>query len=776
MAYPVFLNLNLNLNLSLKGTLMQPRLGIRAKLLLSILFILLISYSTLLYSTMKTLSASVRSEIDKSLEANLKFARSQYFDRSDIVKYALLQGTASPSLHRALRERNYAQLARRLERWHSVLPFTELMVLIDPEKRVLTRLDSAQRDDRLALPAVVDQALSSGKVVVSTERLSPQLLCSLGSSDFCEGQGKESLVIVVAVPVLGETGEILGCVVTGDILNRQPNLPAPMKQVFGTDVEVSITQGSERIASSLPRSLAGAANLDSRVLELLQRGEGYRGEAEIGDRVYETAFEPLLNSKGEFVGSLSVAVSKESFKRIRRESLQNILTSAFLGLLGSLVMAYMASRTLTRPLRQLTAGVRRIAEGDLEQRIEEGTQDEVGVLASCFNSMADALKERDRIINAKTGDLQDLNEQLEKKVVERTGALSTEMRRLEAVLTSMVEGVVVTDRSNRVVLFNPAAQRLFELVPYQVVGQSIEQVCAMGGFGALVPRIRELGSEQGSSGCREDLEVKGKRLTSYLCTLAGEGGEYVGLVLSVRDVTVEQEVDRMKTEFISTVSHELKTPLTSMKGSLQLLLTRGKWLTDTERQLLTVCFRNTQRLIRLISEILDISGIESGGMVFNFRPVSIGEVSVYAIEEIKSFAMGRDISIVNTIGEHLPLVYGDSDRLIQVITNLLSNAVKFSPEGRVVTVSAEQEGNYLTVSVADRGTPIKPSERDKLFKKFQQIENLERGRTHGTGLGLAICKEIVERHHGRIFYTAAKEQGNTFSFTVPIIGEEDGKG
>lgn len=754
---------------------MQPRFGIRTKLLLSILAILLISYSILLYSTMKTLSASVRSEIDKSLEANLKFARSQYFDRSDIVKYALLQSASSPGLHQRMRQQDGAWLADRLERWHSVLPFVEMMVVLDADKRVLARLNSTERGDRLELPNLVDQALSSGKTVVSTEILSPQLLCRSGASGYCGGKGKDSLVVTIAVPVVSESGEILGCIVSGDILNQQPALSSQMKQVFGNDVEVSITQGAERIASSLPRNISGAAVLDQRVIALLQTGEGYRGEAEIGERGYETAIEPLLNSRGEFVGSLSVAVSKENFKRIRRDSLHNILASALLGILGSIVLAFMASRSLTGPLRALTAGVRRIAEGDLEQRVEGKNNDEVGILASCFNSMADALKERDRIINAKTADLQDLNEQLEKKVVERTGALSTEMRRLEAVLTSMVEGVVVTDRNNKVVLFNPAAQKLFELVPYQVVGEPIEQVCSMGGFDSLNARILELESERGSSGSKEDLEIKGKRLTCYLCSLSDEAGDYAGLVISVRDVTVEQEVDRMKTEFISTVSHELKTPLTSMKGSLQLLLTRGKWLTDTERQLLTVCFRNTQRLIRLIGEILDISGIESGGMLFNFRPVNIGEVSVYAIEEIKSFAMGRDISIVNTIGE-LPQVYGDGDRLIQVMTNLLSNAVKFSPEGRVVTVSAEQQGNYLTVSVADRGTPIRPSERDKLFKKFQQIESLERGRSHGTGLGLAICKEIVERHHGRIFYTAAKEQGNTFSFTVPIIGEEDAKG
>ena len=755
---------------------MRPRFGIRTKLLLSILAILLVSYSTLLYSTMTTLSASLRTEIDKSLEANLKFARSQYLDRADIVSYSLMQSSLSGKMRQQLRNRDLAGLSERVERWHSVLPFLKMMVVLDPQQRVLARLNGPAGGEPLGLTGVVDQALASRKVVVSTEIVPAASLCRAGVGDYCRGSGGDALMVTVIIPVTGKDGGVLGAIVTGDILNQQPGLPDQMRLVFGSDVEVSITQRGVRIASSGAQSRQGATSLAPRVIEMLERGEVYRGEAQIGTRMYETAIDPLLNSRGEFVGSLSVAVSKESFKKIRSESLDNIFASAFLGIFGSFALAFMASRTLTGPLRALAAGARRIEEGDLEQRVEESNSDEVGMLAASFNTMADALKQRDRIITAKTADLQELNEQLERKVAERTGALTTEMGRLEAVLTSMVEGVVVTDRNNRVVLFNPAAQQLFELVPYRVVGQPIEQVCTMGGFSPLVSRIKELGVEGGSTGSKEELEVKGKRLTTYLSSLSDESGAFAGVVMSIRDVTVEQEVDRMKTEFISTVSHELKTPLTSMKGSLQLLLTRGKWLTDTERQLLTVCFRNTQRLIRLISEILDISGIESGGMAFNLKPVSIGEVSVYAIEEIKSYAMGRDISIVNSIGEHLPLVYGDSDRLIQVITNLLSNAVKFSPEGKVVMVSAEQEGNYLTVSVADRGSTIKLSEREKLFKKFQQIEGLERGRAHGTGLGLAICKEIVERHHGRIFYTAAKEQGNTFSFTVPIIGEDDAKG
>jgi two-component system, OmpR family, sensor histidine kinase VicK len=756
---------------------MQPRFGIRTKLLLSILAILLVSYSTLLYSTMKTLSASLRTEIDANLDANLKFARSQYFDQSDVVKYSLMQSAVSETVQRRLRDRDAAWLSQRLQRWHSVLSFLELMVVVDSDRRILARLHGPGTGELLDLRGVVDQAMGGKKVVVSTEIVSSAYLCQAGAGDYCRLRGVkgEALVVTVVIPVIGADGKVLGCIVTGDILNQHPNLPNQLKKVFGDDVEVTITQRGARIASSIAQGRMAPDGLSAKVIDILERGGVFRGEMEIGSSRYETAVDPLMNSRGEFVGSLSVAVSTERFKILRRENLQNIVASAFLGILCSFALAFVASRHLTGPLRQLATGARRIEEGDLDQQVEESHDDEVGLLACSFNRMSEALKERDRIITRKTADLQDLNEQLELKVEERTSALTMEMGRLEAVLTSMAEGVVVTDRHNRVVLFNPAAQQMFELVPHRVIGEPIERVCEMGEFSALIDPIRHQGSQDAKTGSKEELSVKGKRLNAYLCALSDEAGAFAGIVLSIRDVTVEEQVDRMKTEFISTVSHELKTPLTSMKGSLQLLLTRGKWLTDTERQLLTVCFRNTQRLIRLITEILDISGIESGGMAFNFKPVSIGEVTVYAVEEIKSYAMGRDISIVNTVGQHLPQVYGDSDRLIQVITNLLSNAVKFSPAGKVVVVSAEQEGNYVSLSVADRGRVIQWSDREKLFKKFQQLESSDRGKVGGTGLGLAICKEIVERHHGRIFYTAAKELGNTFSFTVPIIGETDGK-
>ncbi len=757
---------------------MEPRFSIRTKLFLAILTILLVSYSTLLYSTITTLTRSQQREVGRDLEAHLNYARSKYKDRPEVLKYSLLQPVSAAPVQEHLKSRDSVWLKDALARWEKVLTFADVLTIVDPNEKVIARLSSDQRGDRLVLTDLLDQALQSRKVLVSTEVVAIGDLCQEVAKGDCplDGPNGEAMVAFVAIPVIGADGTLLGGVVAGDILNHETHIPDHIREVFGSEVEVVVTQQDVPISSSFATDSAHSFTLTPAITSLLAKGEHYLGEMVIGKKPYEMAIEPLFNSHGQFIGSLSVALSRESYTKVSRENLANILISAVIGIICSFVVALLVARRLTGPLRALARSARMIEAGDLNQRVTVTVQDEVGVLAGAFNKMVNALVEHNRLISAKNEELQELNEHLEQKVTGRTADLAMEKERLEAVLTSMAEGVVVTDGEDRVILFNPAAQQLFDMIPFRVMGQSVEHICENGGFCSLIDRIKEIKAVGGGAvGWQETLLVNGKKLKMNLVALANDRGEFAGVLMTIRDVTTEEQIDTMKTEFISTVSHELKTPLTSIKGSLQLLLNRGKWLTETERQLLSVCFRNTQRLIRLISEILDISKIESGGAFFKFRPLSMAELVVYASEEIKSFAMSRDITIVNNVGGHLPSVYGDHDRLIQVLTNLLSNAVKFSPEGKIVMVSAAQEGNYLRVSVADRGKAILREDREKLFKKFQQIDRGDGYKIGGTGLGLAICKEIVERHHGRIFYTSDKENINMFSFTVPIVGEDHGK-
>ena len=749
-----------------------PYLSIRYKLLLAILLILLVSYSILLFTTLKTIDGFLDREIIKNLETCLNLARNQLYSRAKQTSFTLAQAAMAPPLQERMVHKDKVWLHKALHRFQANLSFIDVLAVIDPDKRVITRVGSDQTGDLLQLQNIVDRAFRERKQVISAELVGRDFLRREGQQDIFESGSKETeaMMITIVIPVISESGTLLGGLVAGDIVNKDPYYPYQVQNIFGREVELTITQHGRMIASSLKNNVDIAEILAPEILAGLEENSSYRGEARIGTKAYKTAFEPIRDSNGALVGSLSVALSLEDLRKIRSDNEFNIMVSSLVGIFLSFLFAYAATLKVTRPLKALAFASKKIEEGDLSQRVEVTTGDELGVLADYFNRMANALAERDGTIRKKNHDLQEVNLLLEKNVADRTAELRMEMERLETVLTSMAEGIVVTDRNDKVILFNPAARRLFNLLPHRVENQHIDTVCSLVGSSGMARAIDGVRTGEGGGSVKEeDLEVNGKKLRVTISPLQDDDEVYAGVVMSIRDVTLEEVVDRMKTEFIATVSHELKTPLTSMKGSLQFILGKGKWLTEMERELLSVCLRNTDRLIRLIGDILDIAKIEEGRIEFRFKPQSLRALVTYAIEEINPLTMESSITIINEIDEEIPPVFGDHDRLVQVITNLLSNAVKFSPGGKLVTVSARQEGNYVAVSVADQGLEIRVADRNKLFRKFQRLERSDNSDRGGTGLGLVICKEIVEKHHGRIYYQAGAKGGNIFTFTVPVF-------
>jgi len=762
---------------------MNLRLTIRNKLFLATLLILFVSYAILIQTTVTSINASLEDNLAKELSENLRYAKDQYFARAEQMKYSLLLPASALPVKERIGRMDRAWLHDAARRWRASLPFAELFLFVDPQGRVIAGGGRSVPDNARELAAIVERALREKRPVYATELVSERFLCSAGIGDFCTNHpyddGEGVMMITVVVPVFAEGGTPLGAIVAGDVIDRDAKLPSRVQEVFGKQVLVAVTRGGRLAPASVNPAFPYPADIAPDILDRLERGLPFGGDATIGGKVYKTAFDPITNSRGDYVGSLYVALSRDDFKGILRDSLRNILASAAIGIVLTFFTALYVARRLTMPLNQLADGVRMIESGDLRQRVDVTVADEVGELADAFNRMARSLEERDRTIRATAHEqaelnrrLQEMNELLEKRVSERTAALQVEMGRLEAVLTGMAEGIAVTDREGRIILFNPAAQRIFELVPHRVVGRPLEQVCATGEFCSLVDYIRTMRDNDDLTPRRDvELVVKGKRLKVNLSPFTDMGGTLAGVVMSVRDVTAEEEVDRVKTEFISTVSHELKTPLTSIKGSLQFIHDRGKGFSEVEGELIAVCLRNTDRLIRLVNDILDIARIESGRLEFSLAPQEVRILVAHSIEELTGFALEHEVAVENQCGQELPPVYGDRDRLVQVLTNLLSNAVKFSPRGERVVVTAEHTANYVAISVADKGREIQWSDRGKLFKKFQQLDNSDRRQHGGTGLGLAICKEIVEHHHGRIFYNEGVGGGNVFTFTVPVCEE-----
>jgi signal transduction histidine kinase/DNA-binding response OmpR family regulator len=232
------------------------------------------------------------------------------------------------------------------------------------------------------------------------------------------------------------------------------------------------------------------------------------------------------------------------------------------------------------------------------------------------------------------------------------------------------------------------------------------------------------------------------------------------------DRTTERELAALKSDFLSTVTHELRTPLTSIKGSLQLVLGKAA-LSPIERELLDISQKNTDRLIRLINDILDISQLELGKMDLAFATTATAPLIEEAVAGLRAYAAGRDIAMGCEIEPDLPAVEGDRDRLIQVLTNLLSNAVKFSPVGGRVLVRAARVDGHVAIAIRDWGVGIRASDQDRLFERFHR---LHRGSSEepGTGLGLAISKAITERHGGHITVDSCEAEGSTFTVFIPL--------
>jgi signal transduction histidine kinase len=232
-------------------------------------------------------------------------------------------------------------------------------------------------------------------------------------------------------------------------------------------------------------------------------------------------------------------------------------------------------------------------------------------------------------------------------------------------------------------------------------------------------------------------------------------------------MTERHQIDRMKAEFVSVVSHELRTPLTSIRGSLKLIEAEVKGKIPKEvMPLIKIASSNTERLIRLINDILDVEKMEAGKLELRLEPLDLGKVIGNALDGIQGMATQAEVQAASDVAPGIQL-RADRDRLTQVIVNLVSNAVKFSPRGGRVDVSAVPAGNRVRVNVSDRGPGIPEAQRHKLFGKFQQLDSTDSRKKGGTGLGLAISKAIVLQHGGAIGVEAREGGGSTFWFELP---------
>ena len=754
---------------------MKKSLTIKNKLFLTIAFILASSYAILFFSSIISIQRFTDEEIAKDLQSSLRFAKSQLNSRPELVLEALKLPISSVHVQRLFINADASGLKEASDRWSKSLEFLEMLTVFDARQNVIARNNGKTGASSFLGGQLLNSLFDRRQPIITTELVTYEQYCQEVSIEVCQAlqEHKDIMIQLILLPVVDQNGRLLGAVVAGDNINKNPHLPYLQQKVFGKNVEMLITQMGERIASTMSGVEVLPINLDEKVVRSLKAGFSFKGTSSLRGLEYEMVAEPLHNHKGEFIGSIAVALAKSQFGSIRHETFRNVLICGAVSISIIFILAYFTAWQFTLPMRGFVDAVKAIEAGDYSCRIPESGSLEFKTLAETFNRMTKSLSERDAIIVEKNRELITLNSQLEARVTERSEQLEMEAGRQKAIIKSLMDGLIVTDSQQRIIQMNTVAENLLGEKTAAMMSKPLVDLCELPGMRGLEKLF--MGSNPAHSPLGDKkvavLEYERRHVRFAVTDLLDEDGSYKGLLLGIRDVTADSEVDRLKSDFIAKISHELKTPLTSMKGSLQFMLKKGKWLTGVEREMLGVCFRNTERLITLIANILELSKMEAGQIKFSMRPLQLGEVILYSLEEIKAAARQKNISLVNDIGLDLPKVYGDYDRLGQVITNLLSNAIKFSPNDTVVTLSAEMSGGFMAVAVADGGKEIPEEERETLFSKFQQIGRPEEGNASGSGLSLAICKVIMEKHGGRSVITRSRRGKCFYLMRATLWGE-----
>ena len=479
------------------------------------------------------------------------------------------------------------------------------------------------------------------------------------------------------------------------------------------------------------------------------RGTDLRTSHTTGERTLYLAIG--LNSANQATpsGFLRLGLPMTTFDREVDKLHRNLALAFGIAFVIALALSVWLARSITQPLSNIAIVAQQLAKGDHTVRIRTGSRDEVGLLADTLNHMTDQLKAK-------------------------IDELSEDRAQLLAMLTSMVEGVMVLDCRGRVLQVNPALERMFDVTRIEARGHPCSDVFRHPQLDTLVSTVLTKRMNE------EDeilLHPNGRCLHIEASVTACDRENEACAVLVFHDVTELRRLENIRKDFVANVSHELRTPLTSIKGYIEALLDGGKDDPDISTKFLDIILKQSDRLNLILEDLLQLSKIESGQVLFKREPLQVRRVIERTLAMIKPLADKKGHRLVSFVEDDLPAVLGDEDRLTQVLSNLLDNAVKYTPERGTITVAAhpvsddtEQPALVTAVelSVTDTGIGIPEQDRPRVFERFYRVDKARSRELGGTGLGLAIVRHIVEGQGGRVWVEANTPTGSRFVVWLPV--------
>lgn len=503
------------------------------------------------------------------------------------------------------------------------------------------------------------------------------------------------------------------------------------------------------------RNMVGQKTTDAMVKATLLNNRSHSENVYDGanhNRYYVNVI-PLNDSNNNVVGAVLLRASLEGvYSNINNITLI-YLSAALVTIILSLFLAVLISQEITRPIEEMRKQTLRIARGDFSGQVRVMGNDELGQLAGAVNNLSVRVEEAQK-------------------------SSDSERRRLDSVLSHMSDGVLATDRRGNITIVNNMALQLLGVDHEDdLIGKSI--------IDALDIRHDYTVRELINSNQKEmiiDMSAGGNDLilNAYFSPIQRESGFISGLVCVLHDVTSQQKEERERKQFVSNVSHELRTPLTSVHSYVE-ALSDGAWKDkDIAPQFLTVIQNETNRMIRMINDLLSLSRMDSGTTKLNLEYVNIKELFNYIlnrfdmiIKKDENDQNSKKYTIERYFTDKDLWVEIDTDKFTQVIDNIMNNAIKYSPDGGVITTRLLETHNHVILSISDQGLGIPRKDLGRIFDRFFRVDKARSRKQGGTGLGLVISKEVINLLGGQIWVDSIEGQGSTFYISLPYVPYEE---
>lgn len=518
----------------------------------------------------------------------------------------------------------------------------------------------------------------------------------------------------------------------------------------GEILEVSLIDKSyEVIATSNPynREVAGKKTTEGIIKRTLLVGIPYENKFFDPERDSKVRISvtPIKKSNQETIGAIYVVASMDNvYNQIR--TINTILASGtFIALGITAFLGIFVARTITHPLSDMRKQAIELAKGNFSRKVRKYGNDEIGQLATTFNYLTRELKEAQSMTEG-------------------------ERKKLSSVIAYMTDGVIATNRNGAIILLNTPALELLNVSRETALEMPITSLLGLEDEYTFEDLVEQQDSLL--------LEIEQEERTSVLrvnfSVIQKEHGKIDGLIAVIYDVTEQEQIDQERREFVANVSHELRTPLTTMRSYLE-ALAEGAWQDpNIAPRFLNVTQNETERMIRLVNDLLQLSKFDSKDYQFNKEWIHFIRFFSLIIERFE-MTKEQHVEFISNLPDRELYVEIDPDKITQVLDNIISNALKYSPEGGHITFSVDvnEEEELLYVSVKDEGVGIPRKDVEKIFERFYRVDKARTRRLGGTGLGLAIAKEMVQAHGGDIWSDSIEGKGTTITFTLPYKEEQE---